>query len=82
MNLEYGKPFHNLTISQCRANGRRGGLRSANNRRLGRLAEAPAPTAAAPEPERETAREAIERIDALCPWLVGAERRTARRPTA
>ena len=43
LNLEYGKPFHNLTISQCRANGRRGGLRSANNRRLGRLAEAPAP---------------------------------------
>jgi hypothetical protein len=27
----------------------------------------------------ETASEAIRRIDALCPWLVGVERREARR---
>jgi hypothetical protein len=30
-------------------------------------------------PHRETAAEAIRRIDALCPWLVGAERCKARR---
>ena len=31
-------------------------------------------------PHEETAAEAIRRIDALCPWLVGVERREARRP--
>lgn len=30
-------------------------------------------------PHEETTAEAIRRIDALCPWLVGAERREARR---
>ena len=30
-------------------------------------------------PREETAGEAIRRIDALCPWLVGAERREIRR---
>jgi hypothetical protein len=30
-------------------------------------------------PHEETAAEAIRRIDALCPWLVGAERREGRR---
>ena len=30
-------------------------------------------------PREETAGEAIRRIDALCPWLVGAERCDARR---
>ncbi len=29
-------------------------------------------------PREETAAEAIRRIDALCPWLVGAERREVR----
>jgi hypothetical protein len=29
-------------------------------------------------PHKETAAEAIRRIDALCPWLVGAERREGR----
>jgi hypothetical protein len=29
----------------------------------------------------ETAAEAIRRIDTLCPWLVGAERCEARRPS-
>ena len=29
-------------------------------------------------PCEETAGEAIQRIDALCPWLVGVERREAR----
>lgn len=31
------------------------------------------------QPREETAAEAIRRIDALCPWLVGVERREARR---
>jgi hypothetical protein len=30
-------------------------------------------------PHEETAAEAIRRIDALCPWLVGAERCVSRR---
>ncbi len=29
-------------------------------------------------PAQETAAEAIQRIDALCPWLVGVERRRER----
>lgn len=33
-------------------------------------------------PHEETAAEAIRRIDALCPWLVGAERCEARRRTS
>jgi hypothetical protein len=32
-------------------------------------------------PHEETAAEAIRRIDTLCPWLVGAERCEARRPS-
>jgi hypothetical protein len=79
MTFDFGRAFHSLSIDQCRTIGRRGGLRSAKNRRLRRLAEAPDPTPIQPEPERETARQAIERIDRLCPWLIGAERRTTRR---
>ena len=30
------------------------------------------------QPHEETAAEAIRRIDALCPWLVGAERRESQ----
>lgn len=33
-------------------------------------------------PREETAGEAIRRIDAWCPWLVGAERCDARRRTS
>ena len=45
-----------------------------------RLREAPlAPVARElSRPHEETAAEAIRRIDALCPWLVGAERRQGR----
>ncbi len=84
MNLCFGVPYHNKTIDQCRAIGRIGGLRSARTRRLRRDSEAPVPatTTPEPEPETETARQAIDRIDALCPWLIGAERRTAQRQTA
>jgi hypothetical protein len=32
-------------------------------------------------PHEATAAEAIRRIDTLCPWLVGAERCEARRPS-
>jgi hypothetical protein len=34
---------------------------------------------AASQPEDETARQAIERIDALCPWLKGCELRPTGR---
>jgi hypothetical protein len=33
-------------------------------------------------PPEETAGEAIRRIDALCPWLIGAERSDAQRRTS
>ncbi len=82
MTFECGVPYHNKSIAQCRAVGRIGGLRSARNRRLRRLAEAQATATPTPEPARETAREAIERIDALCPWLIGAERRAKPQRTA
>ena len=53
-----------------------GGRARARNLRLRRAR----PAAGAREHRRsheETAAEAIRRIDALCPWLVGAERREA-----
>jgi len=82
MNFEFGKPFHNLTIEQCRIIGRRGGLRSARNRRLRRLAEASIPPTPVPEPCEETAHEAILLLDQRFPWLLGAELRAPRRRTA
>ena len=78
MNFTFGRPYHGKSIAQCRAIGRRGGLRGAKTRRLRCLSKPPLRATPAPEPERETARQAVERIDALCPSLVGAERRTAK----
>jgi hypothetical protein len=56
--------------------GALGGRARARNLRLRRARPAPV----AREHRRsheETAAEAMRRIDALCPWLVGAERREA-----
>lgn len=78
MNLEYGKPFHNLTTDECRAIGRRGGLRSARNRRQHRMAEASVPRAITPEPKRESAHEASLLLDARLPHLRDAWVRTTR----
>lgn len=66
---------------QLRELGARGGRTSARNRRLRLLTQppVPAPMAAVPEPEEETAAEAIAALDAQFSWLRGAEQRTAPR---
>jgi len=65
-------PYFKLSVQGCRRVGAIGGRRSARNRRL--KATCVSDQVAAAEPAEETARQAIERIDALCPWLVGCER--------
>jgi len=80
MNLEFGKPYHNKTIEQCRAIGARGGRRSARNRRLRCMAQPPVPICQKPEPE--TAHEASMLLDQKFPWLRGAERRSTPHPVA
>jgi len=79
MNLERGSILFNRTIDQCRSVGRRGGCAGARNlraRNTSRVAAVPAAT----QSEDETARQAIERIDAQCPWLKGCELRITGRP--
>ena len=80
MTFECGVPYHNKSIAQCRAVGRIGGLRSARNRRLRRLTEAPVHSDADAGTGRETARQAIERIDRAVPLV--DRRRTTRQATA
>jgi len=75
-----GTILFQLTIEECRVAGRKGGLRAGHSRRL-RQASQP-PVLLASEPESETAREAIEKLDAQFPWLRGVERRRSRRPRA
>jgi len=78
MNLERGSILFNRTIDQCRSIGRRGGRARARNLRARKTAHVAAvPTAS--QLEVETARQAIERIDALCPWLKGCELRATGR---
>ena len=67
-----------MTLDTCRRAGRAGGRRSAQNRRFRKVNLLPVPDVDSSEPPIETARQAIERIDELCPWLVGCERRAAR----
>ncbi len=58
--------------------GALGGRARARNLRLRKAG--PTPVIGEPSrPHEETAAEAIRRIDALCPWLVGVECREARR---
>jgi len=75
----------NKTIEHCRIIGRRGGLRTARNRRR-RASQLPAAPAQVDTPvDEESMAEATARIDALCPWLVGVEIGAAKRrlrPTA
>jgi hypothetical protein len=75
MNLEFGKPFHNKTVDQCRTIGRRGGLARSRNLRLRRSCHAsPLPAPAAQETV-ETAQQASLLLDAEYPWLRDAFRR-------
>ena len=72
-------PYFNMTLDACRRAGGVGGRRSGRNRRLRKANLLPVSDVNSPEePPIETARQAIERIDALCPWLAGCERRAAR----
>jgi hypothetical protein len=77
MNLDHTSPYFNMTIAACRAAGAVGGRRSAQSRRLRKYNERQR-TGNITGTQRETAAEAIARIDALCPWLRGAEGRTMR----
>lgn len=77
MNLERGSILFKRTIDQCRSIGRQGGrarARSLRARKQSHVAAVPV----ARQSENETARQAIERIDVLCPWLKGCELRTGR----
>ena len=80
MNLEFGTPYHNKTIDQCRAIGGSGGRRSGRNRRLRKLAEPSVRAAITPAPERETAHEASILLDKHFPHLRNARVRPVRRP--
>ncbi|MGA2120230.1 MAG: hypothetical protein ABSH56_36590 [Bryobacteraceae bacterium] len=80
MNLERGSILFNRTIDQCRSIGRRGGRARAWNLRARKTAHVAAVPAASCQSGIETARQAIERIDALCPWLKGCELRATGRP--
>ena len=75
MNLEFGTPYYNKSIDQCRIIGARGGRVRARNLLF---QKAPQVVPGTGRPEVETARQAIERIDALCPWLKGCELRSTR----
>jgi hypothetical protein len=79
MNLERGSILFNRTIDQCRNIGRRGGRARARNLRASKTSRVAAVPAGS-QSEDETAREAIESIDAQCPWLKGCELRIVGRP--
>ena len=79
MNLERGSILFNRTIDQCRIIGRRGGRARARNLRARKTSRAAAVPVGS-QPEDETARQAIERIDVQCPWLKGCELRASGRP--
>jgi hypothetical protein len=71
-------PYFNMTVDACRRAGSVGGRRSGRNRRFRKANVLSVPDVNSPEVPTETARQAIERIDAACPWLVGCERRATR----
>jgi hypothetical protein len=70
--LFYKKP------EDMRRIGALGGRARARNLRLRKVCPAPVARELS-QPHEDTAAEAIRRIDALCPWLVGAECREGRR---
>ena len=68
----------NKTPEDMRRIGAVGGRARGRNLRFRQAQQVPV-TGELSRPPEETAAEAIRRIDALCPWLVGVERRDARR---
>jgi hypothetical protein len=73
-----GAYLFNKKPEDMRRVGALGGRARARNLRL-RNARPVSVTREISRPPEETASEAIRRIDALCPWLAGVERREARR---
>jgi hypothetical protein len=82
MNIDYAKPYFNMTITDCRAAGARGGRQSGRSRRSRALARAAATVASRPEPELETAHQASMLLDERFPHLRNAWPRSVRRPAA
>jgi len=71
--------FHR-TSEQLRRFGARGGRTFGRNERVRRaLVPPPQPTAPPAVRAQETTAAAIARLDAQCPWLHRAEKRSARR---
>jgi len=68
----------NKKPTDMRRIGALGGRARARNLRLRKAGQTPV-IGEFSRPDEETAVEAIRCIDALCPWLVGAERREERR---
>ncbi len=79
MNIDYTKPYFNLTIAACRLAGAHGGRRSGPTRRSRALAHAAATVASRPERELETAHQASMLLDERFPHLRNAWPRHARR---
>lgn len=77
--MDFGSAYlFNKKFEDMRSVGALGGRARARNLRFRKARQVPV-TREIGRPREETACEAIGRIDALCPWLVGVERREARR---
>jgi hypothetical protein len=72
----------NKTLADMHHVGALGGRARARNLRLRKATEVPVISAGNQQLHEEPVSEAIRRIDALCPWLVGAEHRGARLRTS
>jgi len=68
----------NKKLADMRHIGALGGRARGRNLRLRKAGQTPV-IGEFSRPHEETAAAAIRRIDALCPWLVGAEREQRRR---
>ena len=77
--MDFGSAcLFNKKPEDMRRVGALGGRARARNLRLRKARQVPVIREIS-RPRQETSGEAIRRIDALCPWLVGAERCGARR---
>ena len=77
--MDFGNAcLFNKKLEDMRRIGALGGRARARNLRLLKARGAPV-ARKFNQPRQETAAEAMRRIDALCPWLVGAERCVGRR---
>ena len=77
--MDFGNAYlFHKTPEDMRRVGALGGRARARNLRLRKAPQAPV-VGELSRPHQETAAEAIRRIDALCPWLIGAERCVPRR---